>query len=533
LILKFSSDLRNYIGTSSQSKKTSSFNTHKLILCLGTLFLFGCGGSSSSDPVEEVPVSVPVVVEPIINSVSFLVMDNPELDADITLQVAGKQITARVPVEVDLSDLVARVDYTGDSLMLDDEIQVSASSRNDFKQIRTYTVVMDDQRSASYTLDITSFTGLPVIYLDTAGEGEIDSKEDYIEGGFSVKGGRHFSDQDRLAMEIRGRGNSTWFLHPKKPFQMKLEDKGSVFGMPEKKKWLFLAEYSDKTMLRNTVAFEMGYLSNLDWTPKSQFAEVFINDEYNGTYNITEKVEEGGNRVDLGDTGFLLEIDQLDRQNEDDIYFYTGQFLVAIKEPELEWDDQQYQYIESYINEFESVLFSSNYADPINGYAKYIEVDTFVDWYLISEITKNVDSRSFSSIYFNVIPGEKINMGPLWDFDLSFGNVDYADSQYAEGFWVKSNPWYVRLFRDPAFVEKVKTRFAYFRQNQNLIMDKIDMHAESLKWAQAENDDKWETLGIYVWPNPVIFDTYDEEVAHMKDWYETRMTWLETAINQL
>jgi hypothetical protein len=303
--------------------------------------------------------------------------------------------------------------------------------------------------------------------------------------------------------------------------------------MPEKKKWLFLAEYSDKTMLRNTVAFEMGYLSNLDWTPKSQFAEVFINDEYNGTYNITEKVEEGGNRVDLGDTGFLLEIDQLDRQNADDVYFYTGQFLVAIKEPELQWDDQQYQYIESYINEFESVLFSSNYTDPINGYAKYIDVDTFVDWYLISEITKNVDSRSFSSIYFNVIPGEKINMGPLWDFDLSFGNVDYADSQYAEGFWVKSNPWYVRLFRDPAFVEKVKTRFAYFRQNQNLIMDKIDMHAESLQLAQAENDDKWETLGVYVWPNPVIFDTYDEEVAHLKNWYETRMAWLETAINDL
>jgi hypothetical protein len=132
-----------------------------------------------------------------------------------------------------------------------------------------------------------------------------------------------------------------------------------------------------------------------------------------------------------------------------------------------------------------------------------------------------------------VIPGEKINMGPLWDFDLSFGNVDYADSQYAEGFWVKSNPWYVRLFRDPAFVEKVKTRFAYFRQNQNLIMDKIDMHAESLQLAQAENDDKWETLGVYVWPNPVIFDTYDEEVAHLKNWYETRMAWLETAINDL
>lgn len=530
LIVNFASDLKSYTGSSRQLKNSSSIT---LLLCFSALFLFGCGGGSSSEPVEQDPVPAPVVVDPAISSVSFLVMDNPELDTDITLQVADNQITATVPANVDLSDLVARVEHTGASLMLDDEVQVNASSRNDFKQIRTYSVVMDDQRSASYTIDITSFTGLPVIYLDTVGQGEIDSKEDYIEGGFSVKGGRHFSDQERLDMEIRGRGNSTWFLHPKKPFQMKLEDKESVFGMPDKKKWLFLAEYSDKTMLRNTISFELGYLSNLDWTPKSQFAEVFINDEYNGTYNITEKVEEGGNRVDLGDTGFLLEIDQLDRQNEDDVYFYTGQFLVAIKEPELEWDDAQYQYIESYINEFESALFSSDFADPDNGYAKYIDVDTFVDWYLVSEITKNVDSRFYSSIYFNVIPGEKINMGPLWDFDLSFGNVDYADSQYAEGFWVKTNPWYVRLFRDPAFVEKVKTRFAYFRQNQNLIMDKIDMHAESLKLAQAENDDKWETIGIYVWPNPVIFDTYEEEVAHMKEWYATRMAWLETAINEL
>ena len=316
---------------------------------------------------------------------------------------------------------------------------------------------------------------------------------------------------------------------------MKLDDKSTFLDMPSKKKWLFLAEYSDKTMLRNTISFEMGYLSNLEWTPKSSFAEVYINDEYNGTYNITEKVEEGSNRVNIGDEGFLLEIDQLDRQDQDDVYFYTDKFLVAIKEPSLDWDDEQYNYIKAHINAFEATLFASSFRDPINGYAKYMDVDSFVDWYLINEITKNVDSKSFSSIFFNVVPGEKIKMGPLWDFDLSFGNVDYAGDDFPtpEGFWVKDNPWFARLFTDSAFLEKVKTRFAYFKNNQNVIMNKIDAFAIKLNLAQQENDNKWETLGKYVWPNPVVFDTYTEEVAHLKTWYSQRMTWLDGALNNL
>jgi hypothetical protein len=410
---------------------------------------------------------------------------------------------------------------------------VNSASANDFTQVLTYTIEMDDGRKGSYDVDITAFTGLPNIYITTDGGAQIDSKDDYVTGNFTIDGGRDFDDFSVVDMKIRGRGNSTWFLHPKKPFQMKLVDKASVLNMPSKKKWLFLAEYSDKTMLRNTIAFEMGYLSGLPWTPKSQFAEVFINGQYNGTYNISEKVEEGSNRVDIGDDGFLLEIDQLDRQDLDDVYFYTNRFLVAVKEPELTKDDTQYQYISALINEFEQNLFSATFADPITGYASDIDVGTFVDWYLISEITKNVDSRSFSSIYFNVKPGEKIKMGPLWDFDLSFGNVDYADPQYYQGFWVKENPWFKRLFSDPAFVEKVKLRFDYFNNNRDLILDKIDAYAEKLKWSQQENDEKWHTLGVYVWPNPVVFDTYAEEVEHLKTWYTARMDWLGNAINNL
>ena len=103
----------------------------------------------------------------------------------------------------------------------------------------------------------------------------IDSKEDYREGFVTTFGGLNFDDLQSTEMEIRGRGNSTWYIHPKKPYQLKFNDKNEALGMPEEKKWIFLAEHSDKTLMRNKIAFEMGYISNLDWTPQSHYAEVF------------------------------------------------------------------------------------------------------------------------------------------------------------------------------------------------------------------------------------------------------------------
>jgi len=286
-------------------------------------------------------------------------------------------------------------------------------------------------------------------------------------------------------------------------------------------------------LIRNKIAFEMGYLSNLDWTPQSVFSEVFINNEYNGTYNITQKVEGGSNRVVLGDTGYLLEIDQLDRMEPDDVFFYTSEFLINIKEPEVAYESYEYNYAKNLINEFETVLKGSQFKDPTNGYEKYIDVDSFIDWYLISEITKNVDSKDYSSIFLNVIPGGKIKMGPLWDFDLAFGNVNYADSQFPEGFWVKDHKWYARLFQDPVFVAKVKYRFIYFKNNQNFILNKMDSYANYLRYAQQENDERWDVIGNYAWPNPVVYNTYEEEVAHLKSWYSKRMSWLDAAYKNL
>ena len=649
---------------------------HFKIATFAFVFLLsGCGGGGGSPAPAQPPVAQ---LPPSMTLFSFKASENEGLDIDLTMSELNGTFSGRTLTNVSSKDLIASFEHNGSSASIGDAAQVSGTTAHDFTDLVTYTITGSDGQTTSYEVDLTQFTALPIIYLQTDYYAAIDSKEDYIPGDTSIVGGRDFDDFDLAEMKIRGRGNSTWGLHPKKPFQMKLADKAEFLGMPNDKKWLFLAEYSDKTMLRNKISFEMGYISNLDWTPQGRFAEVYINDEYNGTYNITQKVEESDNRVALGDTGYLLELDQLSRLDSDDVYFesvLTDKFWVNIKEPSLERSSSEYAYIKTLINDFENAMSGStsmtsyfavaettsdnvwdvnlsqtmtlvpnsdyivsfkakssidrtmivglglyhdpwtnagepvslttawqtftlsqttinfgddqsrvlfdmggdqggevwiddvsvltadgielvangdfqsgeasweggaatavnitSYANGSGGYAEYIDVDSFVDWYLISEITKNVDSMFFSSMFLNVMPGEKIKMGPLWDFDLSFGNVDYADSRYAEGWWVKYHPWYEHLFQDPDFVGKVKVRFAYFKDNQQFILDKIDAYAEQLQWAQQENNDKWQTLGMYVWPNPVVFDTYQEEVDHMKSWYIDRMDWLEAAFDNL
>ena len=496
------------------------------------------GGTGTQDATTSIAVNVIAVPAPTpeLSSVAFLAEDNSSLDEDIFLQLGSDNtFTGRIAINIPVIDLIASYEYVGSSIQINASEQESGVTINDFTDLVNITVENTDGDTQSYTIDVAKFTGLPIIYLQTDSFLPIDSKDDYILGDTWIDGGRGFDDFEESPMKIRGRGNSTWEF-PKKPFQMKLDDKAEFLGMPKDKKWLFLAEYADKTMLRNKIAYEMGYISNLDWTPQARFAEVFINGEYNGTYNVTQKVEESNNRVALGDTGYLLELDQLERLDFDDVYFEstaTDKFIVNIKEPSLEYDSEEYSYIVNLIGDFESVLFGANFTSESNGYRQYIDIDSFVDWFLISEITKNVDSMFFSSIFLNVIPGEQIKMGPLWDFDLAFGNVDYADSRYPEGWWVKYNPWYERLFQDPYFVAKIKERFEYFNNNQDLIINKIDSYSEQLKWAQEENDDKWQTMGVFVWPNPVVFDTYQEEVDNMKSWYSTRMSWLESAIDGL
>ena len=116
-------------------------------------------------------------------------------------------------------------------------------------------------------------------------------------------------------------------------------------------------------------------------------------------------------RVNVTDEGYLLEADQLDRLSPDDVYFRTERILMNIKDPDVEPGSPQYEWIGNYVNEAENALYGADFADPETGYAKYLNVDTYVDWYVISEITKTNDASLYTSCYMNIAPGGKLNMG--------------------------------------------------------------------------------------------------------------------------
>ena len=195
---------------------------------------------------------------------------------------------------------------------------------------------------------------------------------------------------------------------------------------------------------------------------------------------MVQKVEETPNRVNIGNDGYLLEVDQLSRLDEDDVYFESNNYLFNIKEPKLDAGDDEYNIINEYIQLTENTLLGENFTDPVEGYEKYIDVASFIDWYLINEITKNNDAIFFSSVFMNYIPGGKLKMGPVWDYDISLGNINFNNNETTDGFWIKNATWYARLFEDPNFVSKVKSRFKYFYNNKNIFLEQIDSSALSL-----------------------------------------------------
>jgi len=369
-------------------------------------------------------------------------------------------------------------------------------------------------------------------------------KDSYVEGSLEIIGDGNFESLEETTMKIKGRGNSTWWICTdagagavvgKCPYQVKFGDKTSVLGMPEDKKWVLLAEKSDKSMIRNKIARYMGELSDLEYTPNAEYIELFINEDYQGTYLIGQKVEESKNRVNIGDEGYLIEIDTdaNNRIDPDDIIFKPTIWssihkdgVFNIKDPNIEYDSEEFKFIENYINQFESTLYSDDFNNPDTGYKSYIDDDSLIDWFLINEIAKSVDARWYSSIYFSYIPGKKIKMGPIWDFDLSYGNLNYSDAQYPDGFHVKQNNWIDRLYQDGEFVEKVKNRYSYYYSKLGDIKNKIYEFAKYIDKSQKANFERWDILGVYVWPNPVYDLTYEQEVERLENWIEERMNWL-------
>lgn len=370
--------------------------------------------------------------------------------------------------------------------------------------------------------------GLPVVYIDTENQEDITSRDYYINGIIRIEEnlGSQAYNEFESEMRIKGRGNSTWGA-PKKPYKIKFDKKTSLLGEPADKEWVLLANYKDKTMLRNETAFSMGRMSNLDYTPRSHFVELYLNGAYKGTYQLTEHLKIANNRVDVGEDGYLLEIDV--RATADEPIFNVVHIPrpINIKDPNVAKGSEAYNYIVEYMQETDAVLFSDKFTDAVEGYAKYIDVESFVDWYLINEIAKNIDAIFYTSCYMNLARGGKLKMGPIWDFDIGYGKGIYNGVDNPEGFWIHTNVWwYSQLFRDPNFVQKVKERFYYFYGNRTEIYAGIFGNADYLKYSVIENNRVWRSLSYEQLSDNQISGLYQNELLDLINWLEIRFQWL-------
>ncbi|MEM6841067.1 MAG: CotH kinase family protein [Bacteroidota bacterium] len=477
-------------------------------------------------------------------SFGFLSENNPEyLTKDYFFSVNGSHINLMFPPGQTVDSLIATFTSSTDSVMVDSIQQKSDTTINNFSDSVVYTLVAEDSTIKTYQVKPRVFAGVPILYIDTEGQAPITSKDDYVDGELTlIANGSGEEPLTKVDMEIRGRGNTTWQM-PKKPYRIKLDGKTEMLGMSADKSWVLLANFSDKTLMRNHIAFEFSRRFGLAYTPRSRFVEVYLNGSYNGNYLLTEQIQIDEHRLnideldkndieeDLISGGYLLEIDG---RRDDDHWFRSGKNIpFTIKSPDKIADDQL-EYIKSYIQTAEDAIFSDSFTDPQQGYTKYIDVESFVNWYLVNEITKNNDAAFGNSVFLHKPRDGKLFMGPVWDFDIAMGNINYSDAKNAEGWHIRKASWFSRLFEDPAFRQKIKARWNLFKDNEiKATLAEIDNTSAYLQESQTQNFKRWKILHKTVWPNPVVTGSYEDEVKYMKDWLIKRIEWMDQAVNSL
>lgn len=488
---------------------------------------FTTPGSNTSE-IIEVTQKANSEYEPLIKSFAFLVKDNQEL---LTRDIYGTidddgTIDVRIPYIVRNKKLTPSIEFQGKSIRLktQDE-ETSTETMIDFTETVSYIVEGITGKQKEYFVSVYSNNGIPVIYIKTENNTPIVSKDDYVNGNIILDGNNSVPSMSG-AMRIKGRGNSTWTL-PKKPYKIKFDKKQSLAGFPADKEWVLLANYADKTSLRNEFAFSISRMTALEYTPRTQFCDLYVNREYMGLYQLTEQLKIADERVNVTNNGFLLEVDQPDRLDPDDISFKTDRILLCIKDPDIECDSEQYNWIKNYVTNVENVLYGEKFTDPTEGYAKYLDLESFADWYLVNEINRNNDAAFFSSCYMNITPGGKLKMGPVWDFDIASGNCNYNGVYSPEGFTVKNSVWISRLFEDPEFVKVVKQRFLILRSRQSEFIKNLNSTGNLIQSAKIQDEGKWMTAFSLTWPNYVALGSWESEVSYLKSWIITRMDWLE------
>ena len=385
---------------------------------------------------------------------------------------------------------------------------------------------------------------MPVMVINTKSAAPILDKENYVNCQVTVTNTQEKFTLTEVTAGIRGRGNSTWHM-PKKPYKLKFDSKVDLFGNGSAKKWTLIANYDDKSMLRNYLAYAIGgqFEDIGEYTTKTQFVELYLNGSYEGVYLVCEQTEVGKTRVNIEDNinkyspeniGYLLELDGHSLSDVEDLDFFMSNDLpFAIKSPE--YDDlpdislfsPYVEYIKGYMNDMFAVLENGTYEEI----CEYIDVNTFAESYIVHELFKSVDVGYLSFFVFKKENDNHLYCGPLWDFDISAGNCDYnADCIDPENLFSKENNiWYKNLLNHEEFVSLVSEKLASYERTVRDTLDSVNQLATDFAASYDRNFERWQILGEYVWPNTpelVAIDSWQGQIEYLTDWLTKSLDYL-------
>lgn len=490
-------------------------------------------------------------------------------DIDCTWNETDQVWEAVIPYLYDFSGLKASFTTLeeGSTVYVNDIEQVSGETANDFNQPVTYVV-----RSASGITQMATVvvknTGLPVVTINGTVYPKATDFDD-IEGTTTIN-----IDGTDYTCGLRLRGNSTQAM-PKKPYAFKLDKKAEILGMPKHKRWVLLANWLDRTMLRNNMAFYIAHQTGR-WAPHGQNVEVVLNGVHVGNYYLCEQIKIDEERVNIADygwedlveevgtpteqdvadkIGFLLECDQ--GTDDTEIYFRITTpvpFYVYIKDPgdaatstgNGVGANLSYNYIKNYFNSVGTAIRNRNWSTV----ASLIDYQSFADHWMFTELTENQESKHPKSFYMHKDAGGKLCAGPGWDYDWgTFIPASYiGDSRYGEvsstagkiqnKYTMRYTMWYQYLFNDPAFVEVVKARWAENYPKFQTSLTYLDQQAAVVKASDEYNHAMWPIEGMivnqwysYGFPNQDEDLEFDAAIAQMRTSLQARLEWLNSEIS--
>ena len=392
-----------------------------------------------------------------------------------------------------------------------------------------------------YTLSVT-----------TKGQVGVHSREQYVDCVVSLDGKDGYNWYSGTG-SIRGRGNSTWSIYPKKPYRIKLNEKHKVLGLAKAKSWVLLANYRDLTSMMNTYVFEVARWMGMPYVNHTRFVELFVDGKYEGLYQLTEQVQQGSNRVDVSDTkGILLSMDkddgpELSPESTDNFWSTVYNLPMCVKHPD-EVTTVQLDSIKAVFAELESAIKAVDY----QALDSLMDMRSFMTMAMIQELVENVEICAPRSIFMYKDGAGKWAMGPFWDWDAGFdfdwgtfydGNIfryfnDYrelvlgTDPANRKGQYGATPRFFTDMFKSDRYTKEYKELW-------NSVKDSIVDHswaiveqyvAELNKGAYNRNKMRWPIVENSSWWQPATYDV-NQELSKMKTWLDNRVAYLDQVIN--